>query len=321
MGWRTRTVGPVEVEQIPGDHWTFSREPHVQVLAQKLIPHLHHSSEQSWQVTAAPSRAAGGLGPRLARALVRRVETRIRALLLPRWTRTRRAAYGPDPRQQLDIMQPLGPFRRPRRVAVVFHGGGWRGGSGQSMVYRVCQRYLARGFMVVNVEYRLGVVPASDDAIRALAWVFGNVTHFGGDSERVIVTGESAGAHLALLAAFSSARRVRGVVNFYAVTDLSSFAHARADESVRDDDGQAVLQRLSPLELVRPHVCPVLSIHGTADTMVPLDHTQRLTRRLQDAGVQTQEILVDGGNHGFEEPELDAVYKQVFRFVAACCPR
>ena len=47
MGWRDRTVGPVEVEAIPGDHMTFSREPHVQVLAQKLIPHLHHSSEES----------------------------------------------------------------------------------------------------------------------------------------------------------------------------------------------------------------------------------------------------------------------------------
>jgi acetyl esterase/lipase len=230
-------------------------------------------------------------------------------------------AYGPDPRQELDIIEPLGPFRRSRRVAVVYHGGGWRDGTRQSVVYRVCQRYLTRGFMVVNVEYRLGVVPASEDAIRALAWVFGNVVHYGGDAERVIVTGESAGAHLALLAAFSSERRVRGVVNFYAVTDLSSFAHARADESVLADGGPAVLQRLSPLELVRPRVCPVLSIHGTADPMVPLDHTQRLTRRLRDAGVQAEEILVDGGDHGFDERELNAVYRQVFRFVATCCPR
>ncbi|HMG12972.1 MAG TPA: prolyl oligopeptidase family serine peptidase, partial [Gemmatimonadaceae bacterium] len=127
-----------------------------------------------------------------------------------------------------------------------------------------------------------------------------------------------AGAHLALLAAFSSARRVRGVVNFYGVTDLTSFAHARADDSLPGDNGQAVLQRLSPLELVGPHVCPVLSIHGTADTMVPVDHTRRLTRRLRDAGVQAEEILVDGGDHGFEERELDTVYQQVFRFVAAC---
>jgi len=218
-------------------------------------------------------------------------------------------------------MQPRGPFRRSRRVAVVYHGGGWRDGSRQSTVYRVCRRYLARGFIVVNVEYRFGVVPASEDAVHALAWVFSNIVQFGGDSELVIVTGESAGAHLALLAAFSSARRVRGVVNFYAVTDLTSFAHARADESLPRDNGQAVLQRLSPLELVGPHVCPVLSIHGTADTMVPVDHTQRLTRRLRDAGVQAEEILVDGGDHGLEEHELDTVYQQVFCFVAACSAR
>ena len=47
MGWRDRTVGPIEVEEIPGGHMTFSREPHVQVLAQKLIPHLHQSSPKS----------------------------------------------------------------------------------------------------------------------------------------------------------------------------------------------------------------------------------------------------------------------------------
>jgi thioesterase domain-containing protein len=47
MGWRDRTVGPIEVEEIPGGHTTFSREPHVQVLAQKLIPHLHHPSGES----------------------------------------------------------------------------------------------------------------------------------------------------------------------------------------------------------------------------------------------------------------------------------
>ena len=200
----------------------------------------------------------------------------------------------------------------PRPVVVTFHGGGWTEGSRASLVDRVCRRYLEHGFVVVNVEYRAGLVPASADAIRALEWTFDHVAGHGGDPKRVFVTGESAGGHLALLAAFASGPRVRAVINFYAATDLIGYLHSHTAPSVPTVDA---LRMLSPLELVTPEVCSVLSIHGTADPVVPLEHTSRLTRRLRQAGVQAEELIVEGGHHGFAEPELDAIYERIFRFV------
>jgi acetyl esterase/lipase len=268
-----------------------------------------------------PESRPRGLASRLVRGVARRVNTRIRTALRPAWVHSITRAYGSDPGQQLDILQPRWP-RREKPVAVVFHGGGWSSGSRASMMERVCRRYLVHGFTVVNVGYRHGVVPASEDAISALDWVMANTDAHGGDPGRVFVTGESAGAHLALLAAFTRSG-IQGVINFYAVTDLTGFAHARADDSIPAGDLEATLRRLSPLELVRPDSPRVLSIHGTADELVPLEHTTRLTRRLRQAGIAAEEIIVEGGGHGFPEPWLEAIYARVFRFARAGdgCPR
>lgn len=219
-------------------------------------------------------------------------------------------------------MRPRWPFRMFGSVVVVLHGGGWRTGSRADMVDRVCQRYLERGFMAVNVGYRCdGVVPASEDAICALEWVFGNIAKYEGDPGRVFVTGESAGAHLALLAAFSSRKRVRGVVNFYAVTDLTSFRDAEKDESLPANEINNTLLRLSPLCLVRPGLCPVLSIHGAEDKLVPVDQTSRLTVRLRQAGVEAAEIIIEAGSHGFSEVQLGPIYERVFSFLESrSCP-
>jgi acetyl esterase/lipase len=246
-----------------------------------------------------------------------RVRRRARILALPVWTVTKQSiAYGPEPAQALDIMQPRWPFRKLWPVVVVFHGGSWRGGSRASTVDRVCRRYLEHGYMAVNVGYRCsGIVPASADAIRALEWVFGNISNYGGDSGRVFVTGESAGAHLALLAAFSSRQSVRAVVNFYGVPDLTTFRGAEKDDSLPANDIHNSLLRLSPISLVRPGLCPVLSIHGSADPLVPVDQTYRLTRQLRQAGVEADEIIVEGGDHGFTEPQLKAIYERIFKFL------
>ena len=238
---------------------------------------------------------------RIVRGIARRAEARGRRALLRAATHTRTVAYGTDARQVLDLMRPR--FGARRTTVVVFHGGGWREGSRASMIDRVCARYLAHGCVVANVGYRHGVVLANADAVRALAWVQDNL----GDD--VIVTGESAGAQLALTAAFTAVRPVRAVVDFYAPTDLASFAHARADRSVHSIEQ---LQALSPLAHVRPGLCPVIAIHGAADPLVPLEHTTRLVRALRDAGVIVHELVVAGGGHGFLPHQLDAIFRQVF---------
>jgi acetyl esterase/lipase len=114
---------------------------------------------------------------------------------MPLWVETvRDVAYGEDHENVVDVLRPR---RRSGRlpVAVVFHGGGWLRGSRRDIRERVCRRFLARGFVVFDVEYRRRLSAASEDAPRALEWAFRNATAYGGDAERVVTVGESAGGH------------------------------------------------------------------------------------------------------------------------------
>jgi len=104
--------------------------------------------------------------------------------------------------QSLDIYAPMGAKNAP--VVVGFHGGGWRGGDKRSFG-RLAEVFTPSGYVFVSGNYR--VAPAAthpalaEDVAAALAWVQDHIAEHGGDPKRIFVTGHSAGAHLASLAA------------------------------------------------------------------------------------------------------------------------
>jgi acetyl esterase/lipase len=106
----------------------------------------------------------------------------------------------PDERQVLDIYAP----KDAKNLPVVFwiHGGGWQTGD-KSDVQIKPQFFMEKGFVFVSTNYRL--LPAVDmativrDVARALRWVHDHVADYGGDPNRVLVMGHSAGAQLAAL--------------------------------------------------------------------------------------------------------------------------
>jgi dipeptidyl aminopeptidase/acylaminoacyl peptidase len=99
------------------------------------------------------------------------------------------------------------------------------------------------------------------------------------------------------------------------VTDFDSWMDPARLRSLAPNGVDQALEGLSPIRLVRPGLCPVLSIHGTADTVVPMDQTSRLTAQLRKAGVQATEVLVEGAGHGLSETQQDAAYQRIFEFL------
>ena len=134
-----------------------------------------------------------------------------------------RSGYGWTPRSgedhlTLDVHVPEA-FTRGLPVLVWIHGGGWVSGSGSAPGYHPAA-WVARGFVVVSMNYRLGfegfgAVPGAPhnrgllDQIAALRWVQDNITPFGGDPSRVTVSGQSAGA--SSVAALVCAPAARGL--------------------------------------------------------------------------------------------------------------
>ncbi len=109
------------------------------------------------------------------------------------------------PLQTLDITAPAGAKATGRPIAFLIHGGAWAfGDKGAAFAQPKTDWFLRRGFVVVSANYRLSPQvkhPAHiTDIARALAWVRAHAGEFGGDPDKIVLLGHSAGAHLAALA-------------------------------------------------------------------------------------------------------------------------
>ncbi len=110
-------------------------------------------------------------------------------------------------RQRLDVWKmPTTTERAP--VIYYIHGGAWTFGDKRQQGRPMLHEFVSRGWVVVAINYRLAPQypwPAQiEDATRALGWIKTNIASYGGDPDRVVVAGGSAGGHLASLLALSS---------------------------------------------------------------------------------------------------------------------
>jgi acetyl esterase/lipase len=225
---------------------------------------------------------------------------------------------------KLDVYTPTSPGPHPTVLHI--HGGGWVGGTKESVVLRALP-WLEMGFAVVNATYRLARVSEAPAAVEdcrcALRWIVQNAKEYNFDPARIVVTGYSAGGHLALTTGMLPVSagldrqcpgpqepRVAAIVNWFGITDVADLldganmrTYAVGWLGSRLDRVEAA-RRVSPLTLVRKDLPPILTIHGDADPVVPYQHATRLHAALQQAGATTELVTIPGGRHGgFPAPE------------------
>lgn len=207
----------------------------------------------------------------------------------------------------------------PRPAIVVVHGGSWRGGTKSD--FAAWDRWLARsGYVVFDIEYRLAPQPnwqtAPGDVQAAVVWVRQNAARFDVDPARVALVGRSAGAHLALLAAYTARNdqtRVSAVVSLYGPTNLVWGYRNPANPRVLDTSAALrgflggtpetvpdAYQAASPLAHVGPNTPPTLLLHGGRDALVSSRHSVFLAEKLRAAGVPHQAVFLPYAQHGFD---------------------
>jgi len=241
-------------------------------------------------------------------------------------------AYDAHMETVLDVFQPAASATAKRPGVIVIHGGGWVGGTKEGQWDNFVRRYLEKGFVVANVEYRLAkaaTAPAAvEDSLKAANWFLNNAAKYNVDRKRVLVTGGSAGGHLALMvgmtpksAKLGKPAKVAAVVNFYGITDVGdqlagTNMRQYAVTWLPDSPGRIDLaHRVSPMTYVRRGLPPILTLHGDSDQTVPYVHGVNLTKALNDAGVRTEMISVPQGRHGFPKEKMDELYKDIFAFL------
>ncbi|MFZ8917732.1 MAG: alpha/beta hydrolase, partial [Ilumatobacteraceae bacterium] len=199
----------------------------------------------------------------------------------------------------LDVWRrPDVPGRTP--VLVQIHGGGWSVGDNRTQGVPLLAHLAEAGWTCVAPRYRLS--PRAtwpdhlDDVRRALDWVRTNIESFGGDPSFIALTGGSAGAHLAALAALTSDDPVQAVVPFYGTYDWidpndennPAVRHLLENHVVKRSirNSSDVFRQGSPIEHVSPSAPPFFVLHGTNDSLLHVEPAREFVDRLRAVSQQ-----------------------------------
>jgi acetyl esterase/lipase len=207
--------------------------------------------------------------------------------------------------------------RGNRPCVIVIHGGSWS--SGNSTQLPRLNSYLAnRGYNVAAINYRLAPKyqnPAPvHDVQAAITYLTRHANDLHIDTSRLILLGRSAGAQIALLAAYTLHNKaIKGVIDFYGPADMVWGYSVPANPLVMDSrlvmrnylggSYQEVPQNYatsSPIEFVNGQSPPTLIIHGENDVLVAYEHSRRLNQKLQQYGIKHYWLQLPWATHGFD---------------------
>jgi len=294
-----------------------------------------------------------GEEPMAPQAAVQLTRRRIASGPLTRWRK--RYVTGPSlsygdagRRNHLDIWKrPDLPLDAKAPVLVQVHGGAWVIGNKDQQAMPLLAHMADRGWVCVAINYRLSPRATWPDHIvdvkRALAWVKANIADHGGDPDFVCITGGSAGGHLSSLAALSASEpafqpgfedadtSVVAAVPFYGVYDLTNRdGTGRADMEAmlarlvlksRLADARDVWEQASTMSWVGPDAPPFFVIHGSNDTLVPVEQARSFVTMLRaESKNPVAYAELPGAQHAFEifdSPRTIFAAGAVHRFLEA----
>ena len=226
----------------------------------------------------------------------------------------------------------------PTPVVINIHGGGWNKGVKESQTG--FNTFFKLGYAVANIEYRLSqqaTAPAAiEDTRCALIYLIKNASELNIDINKIVIMGGSAGGHLALMGGLLGNDhrfdgncpgveniRVAAIINKYGISDVWDWGYGKvitsksAKQWLGDKVGdEAFAKSVSPLSYVNKNNPPVFIVHGDADPTVPYQQSVDLYKKLQEAGVKSEFITVEGGLHGkFDKEKNSELNKKIAAFL------
>lgn len=214
-----------------------------------------------------------------------------------------------DRELNLHVFQPDGWKASDKRACyITIHGGGWTG-MGPERMYPFADHYAKLGLVSFSVQYRLAsakigvtVFDCVKDVRSAVRYIRAHATEFGIDTDKIIVSGGSAGGHLAASTAMFDVNEdsddlkvsptPTALVLLFPVIDTSKegYGNARIGERWKD---------LSPAHNVRSGLPPTLTFHGTGDVITPFKGAQMFHDAMLKAGNRSELVVNEGGAHGY----------------------
>ena len=253
-------------------------------------------------------------------------------LTSPHVRRTNGIPYGKRGERTLgmDVVRP----DHPNGVGIIMLvSGGWKSRAPGKFPAWPFAPVLRRGYTVFAIYHvsqpGATVMEIAEDMHRAVRFVRHHASEYGVDPQRLGVTGGSSGAHLSLLLATRGApgpadaadpvdresSAVQCVAIFYPVTDLlnlgkstenlgdggppKSFVKAFGPQSTNLAVWKVIGRETSPIYYLTTNLPPTLIYHGDADTLVPLDQSERFQEAARALGCTVEVRVHHGGKHGW----------------------
>lgn len=245
--------------------------------------------------------------------------------------------------KHLDLYQPTIQVYEKSPVVLYFHGGAWMIGRKESInnarFHGAINTLREEGYAVVSPEYALATEDKSPfpdcviDAYDAADWILANAETYNFDVDNIGVMGESAGAHLALMAGFDDSRhnaKINYIVDVYGPTNLYTLYQQQIpfidtikaqipflgdmdipkmlfgfDPEVEVDSAKALALANSPVQFIRPSSPPILIIHGNQDRVVPISQSEVLIDYLDSFDVKYEFHILDSVDHAFRGASED----------------
>lgn len=233
-----------------------------------------------------------------------------------------------------DLIRPRRAVRRAP-LFVYVHGGGWTGGGPQKQARRMYHSLAREGWTVAALRYPLAPGATICDQVRSINQA---IHHFRTEADRydidpgrIVLSGSSAGGHLASLAALGTSPEFRdgfgpadvsvaACIPMYGIYDMVNRFKTRPNWPYVDrdvmrgsyDEKPDEFHAVSPIDHLRADAPPFLVVHGTHDSLVPIAEAEVFVEAARAAGADVEFVRVLGAQHGF-----DAVSSGVSRHAAA----
>jgi len=248
-------------------------------------------------------------------------------------TDSKDVSYGNDPQQKFDMFLPPNRNIDSTKIMIMIHGGGWTSGDKSDFSSNVSGiQALLPDYAIFSINYRLATDNANkfptqeNDVKAAVEFIYSKRSGYH-ISDKIVLLGASAGAHLALLQAYknNSIVKPKAAVSFFAPTDLVALYNnppsiatplilMEATGTIPSINAD-IYNQSSPINFVTSQSCPTILLQGGEDPLVSPSQATSLQSLLQNNNIINQLLFYPNDGHGWTGPDLDDSYQKIVAFL------